>query len=124
MRQLIYVSVLWLMGLLFLAALTGCSTTGTPALEHCDAYLQRTVKAHVDGGGLVAAGGGEITPDGIVLTIQIVNTSTGKMHTEVVTDTERMGARIVRAGLIAGGVCERGGKSWLIFSGVQSLPKA
>lgn len=125
MQRIIYVSVGVLVGLLFLSFVAACTTTEqAPTPEHCDAYLQRTVQAHLTAGGLVAGGNGEITPDGVVLSIQVVNTTTGKLHTEVVTDTETMAKRIKRAGLTATGTCERGGKVWQMFSGVQPIPSA
>jgi hypothetical protein len=95
--------------------LVGCATTRQEIrIETCDAYIERVAKARLVGGGKVANAAVEVTKDGVVLIIQIVNE--GKVFAEVLVDTPTLARRAEEKGMKPAGECERGGKTWQAFS--------
>lgn len=120
MQRFILTAIGIMFGIAFLRLVAGCQTP--QQLENCDAYMARVAGAHIAAGGQVAAASAEVTPDGVVLFLQVVNVQAGRVNTEVLVDTDALAAKVKADKLTPAGQCSRGGKTWQAFTGVVTLP--
>lgn len=113
----------FVLGLLLGSFLSGCATSPEVKLEDCDTFISRRVEQHVAAGAAISQSGTIVTQEGIILYVQLVQVEQKKVILEALVDTELAERAALEEGLKKVGTCDRGGRTWVGFSGVVGVLK-